>query len=135
MIDKTLDELLQGDISDVISIWPTIVKKIQFEFRAAKNEDERAVLLGLHKSVLDMAAGRIAPDHLDKFLATRRSDYLSLLICESADGEGQIPPDVIDRITQREVAAGRMTEDDEFRKLAFAGTALLGSNAAQLRAV
>ena len=54
------------------------------------------------------------------------SEHKMFLIKEAQDGEGNIDPDELARVTRREVEAGRMDEDDRLAKLADAGSKVLG---------
>jgi hypothetical protein len=57
-----------------------------------------------------------------------RSQYYNLLLIKEATigrTDGNIPPDKLAAITRREVAAGRMSPDDDLHKLAVAGDTVL----------
>jgi hypothetical protein len=89
---------------------------------------ERVALLGIYTAVMDAAerqsfAGR--PDDLAEFREARRQDYTLLLVKETTV-EGNVSPDLLDMVTAREVAAGRMSPDDEMRKLAISGVTTMG---------
>ena len=62
---------------------------------------------------------KVAPD-LEYFRKIFWGDYNHLLISESTNGK-YIDPEKFVAVTQREIAAGRMTEADEMRALALRG--------------
>jgi hypothetical protein len=69
----------------------------------------------------------IEPDKLADFRKARLQDYNLLLIKEAMIGriDGNVPPDKLAAITRREVAAQRMSPEDELHKFAVAGDAIL----------
>jgi hypothetical protein len=107
----------------------------QADFRQVREEihdayknattDERVLLLEIYMAVLDTMERGIAVDKLDESRETRRQDYNLLLTSECVVGGGHISPKVIDAVTSREVAAGRMAPDDKLRELARASAAIL----------
>ena len=58
---------------------------------------------------------------MTKFTKLRQQDYNLFLISEAADEAGNIVPESMLAVTEREIAAGRMTETDEPHRLARAG--------------
>ena len=85
---------------------------------------ERVVLLQVYHTVMDLVerSGTIAPEDLDVFKDTRAKDYRLLLMREVLIGHN-VSVELMQAVTQREVNAGRMAEDDEFRQLAIKGLA------------
>lgn len=59
---------------------------------------------------------------LKAFRQARAQDY-NLLLVREATANGNVVPQLLDAVTQREVAADRMAEDDEQRILADQGVA------------
>ncbi len=100
------------------------IKKIREEilelYKNTTDEAEEVQLLQLHKALMDNAERHLSGSDLDTFRTTRRQDYNLLLISKCLEGENVSPP-LLDALTMREVAAGRMEPDDELRKLAEAG--------------
>jgi hypothetical protein len=55
-----------------------------------------------------------------KFTELRQQDYNLFLTSKAADEAGNIVPERMLAVTEREIAAGRMTETDELHRLARA---------------
>ena len=83
---------------------------------------ERIVLLQVFHAVMDLTerSGNIAPEGLEVFKDTRAKDYRLLLMREVLVGQN-VSVELLNAVTHREVQAGRMPEDDEFRQLAVKG--------------
>ena len=101
------------------------------DFRAVREEihdlsngtedvGERVVLLATFHAVMDMVerSGNVAPENLDAFRMTRAQDYRLLLMREVLIGENA-SAELLNAVTQREVLAGRMREDDDLRQVAI----------------
>ena len=80
---------------------------------------ERVTILQIFHAVMDMVerSGNIEPEQLDVFRATRAQDYRLLLMREVLIGENA-SAELLNAVTQREVQAGRMRDDDELRLVA-----------------
>lgn len=100
------------------------------DFRAVREEihalsestsdvGERVVLLQVFHAVMEMVerSGVLEPERLEVFRTTRAQDYRLLLTREVLIGENA-SAELLDAVTQREVQAGRMREDDELRQVA-----------------
>jgi uncharacterized membrane protein YhaH (DUF805 family) len=124
---------LQGLLTDVATganlDWPRIRDQIHAEHDRATTTKERETLLAVYKAVADTVERQIRPEDLEKFRKTRSEDYNLLLIKEAATGDqsGNINPQRLATITDREVTAGRMSPDNELHRLAVAGAAVLTS--------
>jgi hypothetical protein len=108
--------------------WLSMRKEIFQAHNEATTEQERVLCLALHKLTMDAAERTtIVPEKLADFRKIRLADYNLLLIKEAVIGrtDGNIPPDKLAAITSREVAAGRMSPEGEFHKLAVAGDTVL----------
>jgi len=102
--------------------------RIEEEFLAAKTSDERAQVLAIFKAMTDrverVLAARDGEDELlANFRAANAYEYKSLLYqeCLVAAGSpegGDISVEKLMAVTDREIAAGRMTEDHTLRKIA-----------------
>ena len=119
------DELLSASTAGTSFDVPKIRQRIHAEFDKPVNETERELLLAIHKSVMDAFERQTRQEDLTALQKVRRQDYNLLLIKEAKIGDhpddGHISPQKLAKITTREVAAGRMSPDDEFHKLAVAG--------------
>lgn len=109
------------------------VRSVQKEISALWDEldaeDDRVTLLKIHQAVMDLIerTGGLTPDALERFQGAREAEYRLFLMKEAMlDGEN-VDPDAFDRITAREVASGRMAPDSDYRALASAAGAVLGS--------
>jgi len=92
---------------------------------AAATHEERGTLLAIHKATMDLLEWQVTdPEDLARLKAARQADYNFLLMMESLEGENVSPAKLI-AATSREVAAGRMSPDDEMHKLAHAAHVVL----------
>jgi hypothetical protein len=117
------------------SLWVAITdpgrvrNKIHEEFDAAKTSEERGALLALFKATFDITESHLAknsPEKLAEFQKARAQDYNLFLVKEctvglDSPGGGDVSVEMLRAATDREVAAGRMTEDHTLRKLAVEG--------------
>jgi len=112
---------------------PVNLKQIRNEIHDLHDKSvttqERVALLSVHKSLLGVAERQMRLDDLAEYRNLHRADYNLLLIKEATigDNSGNINPHRMAVITNREVAAGRMSPDDELHKLAAAGSFIFGS--------
>jgi hypothetical protein len=104
--------------------------KIFEEFDASTSSDQRSALLATFKATMDIAESHVAKNgneqQLAEFREARADDYTKLVVKESTvDGtvEGTISPEAFMAVTNREIAAGRMTPDDPIRQLAVKAAA------------
>jgi hypothetical protein len=96
--------------------------------KKAATFEERGALLAIYVAVMDQVERSGAITDIEKFREVRRQDYNLFLVREAADDAGNITPEVLLAVTEREIAAGRMAEADEMRKLALAGRLLSQPN-------
>jgi hypothetical protein len=107
--------------------------KIQSEFEAAQTSEQRGTVLALFKAAMDLTERNLQGDHQAELLANfqeaRAQDYKIFIVQESTVGldtpvvGGDVSVDMLMAVTNREVAAGRMTEDHSLRRLAVDGAA------------
>ena len=104
--------------------------KIFEEFDASTSSDQRSALLAAFKATMDIVESHLAKNgtelQLAEFREARADDYTKLVVKESTvDGtlEGTISPEAFMAVTNREIAAGRMTPDDPIRQLAVKAAA------------
>jgi len=97
---------------------PKIRTEIHAGFKRARTTAEREALLTIFKAVMDAAERQIKAQDLEEFNKLRRN---LLLIQEAVMPDGNVDPQKLEDITRREVEAGRMASDDDFRKFAMAG--------------
>ena len=109
--------------------FPGIRQEILHEYDKAATAEDRVLCLAMFKVVMDTVErqlenraqqGNFPPTQLAKFKEARRNDYQSLIAQEALVGEN-VCVETLDAITQREIAAGRMAEDNSLRKIAADG--------------
>jgi hypothetical protein len=122
-VHDLLDRIENGPSLD----WRAVREEIHDLFGQVATA-ERVTLLRIFTAVMDTVErqgfkGR--PDDLAIFRETRRKGYNLLLAMETVV-EGNVSPDLLDMVTAREVAAGRMSPDDNMRKLAVSAITTMG---------
>ena len=98
-----------------------ILAQIAKEYSGTTDPVKRDSLLKLHYASLNMVQAGIPPEDLEGFLEARSRHYRGLLISETVDAEGNADAEALVRVTAREIAAGRMDENDTLRELALTG--------------
>ena len=94
----------------------------------ATTQEEYVTLLRAH-SILGLLADQVYDDHTAREIKkVHHAEYLNFLNKEAIEGGDLINPAMLARITEREVEAGRLDPDDDFRKLAAAGGQVLGDS-------
>ena len=104
--------------------WPKMRDDIHAAFERATTSEERAALLQMHRVLMDRVEPHIQAADLAAFQTARRQDYCLLLVSEARAGD-QVSPHLLEVVTRREIAAGRMSSDDELRNLAEVGIGLV----------
>lgn len=108
--------------------WRAFRDEIARLHQEAKTQDEFVTLLEAHRNLVAVAEHCFPPDTCAEIRRIAQAEYLHFLNVEAMEGE-LTNPVMLDRITAREVAAGRLDPDDDFRKLAQAGNEVLGDSA------
>ena len=86
--------------------------------KSSENEDDRATLLAIFNATAHLVERAIDnPDALKKFRDVREADYRFLLVKESLVGDN-VCAETLEKVTRREVLAGRMRHDHTLRELA-----------------
>jgi len=103
--------------------WNAIRNEVVTSYRSTHDDAERTTLLQIYKSVMDTVerGGGLSPDDLDAFRHSRREEYNLMLISTCVAEDGNVSPEALRAVTEREVAAGRMAPDDELRMVAIGG--------------
>lgn len=107
----------------------SVQKEISALWDELDSEEDRVSLLRVHRAVMDLVerAGGLSGEALQRFQGAREAEYRLFLMKEAMlDGEN-VDPGALDRITDREVVSGRMSPDSDYRVLAKAAGAVLGS--------
>jgi hypothetical protein len=109
--------------AQMLANWREIREEIFKEFRAAQSDDQKETLLGIFKATMDLVEGTlVTPDQIPAFKEARANDYQAILTEEASVG-GIVCVETLDRVTRREIAAGRMPPDSSLRQLAEKGLA------------
>jgi hypothetical protein len=102
--------------------WRGLRDEIHNEFGQANTSEEREFLLETHKILNDLLERNLDdPEKIKMFQETRLKDYHLLIVQECLVGTN-VSPKILDAVTRREVAAGRMAQDDELLTLGKIGS-------------
>jgi len=101
--------------------WKQARDQITTEYGGA-SVTERVTLLQIYKVVMDTVERGLSGANLATFQTAREQDYNLMLLSECVDSAGNVLPDALRAVTEREVTAGRMGQDSELRRLAVAGS-------------
>jgi len=117
-LDRIQKALVAGNPFNLRDIRNQIIK----EQKVATTPEERIALLRLHMAVMDSVERNGGVTNIKEFRKARHQEFALLLISEAMIGatDGNIDPDKLLAVTAREVAAGRLSADDELHKLALA---------------
>ena len=123
-IESLLKELQSATAEAIVEIRKRIIE----EFSAARTDEDRAHVLAIYKDTMDRVERGLEArggheEVLAKFKEARAYDYKSLiaqecLVAGDSPGGGDISVEKLMAVTDREIAAGRMTEDHPMRKIA-----------------
>jgi len=108
--------------------WRAFRDEIAALHAEATTEDEYVTLLEAHRKLVAVGEHAFDAETYAKLLPIARAEYLMFLNKESMEN-GVINPVLLDRVTLREVKAGRLDPEDNFRKSAAAAGAILGDSA------
>lgn len=111
--------------------WRAFQQEIQRLHKEARTQEECVMLLEAHRNLIAVAEHCFPSDTAAEIQKIGESEYRHFLNIEAMEGD-LINPIMLDRITAREVAAGRLPPDDEFRQFAEAGGSVLGDSADRL---
>ncbi|MGA7324262.1 MAG: hypothetical protein WBX25_07230 [Rhodomicrobium sp.] len=97
--------------------------------KIAKTDEEQLSLCFAFHALMDDAEkrGLIHPNQREIFKGLRKTDYVHMLSVQALI-RGSIDPTLLEHVTRREVEACRLSAEDDFRKLAVAGAAVLGKS-------
>jgi hypothetical protein len=137
--ELSAEELLEltSSISSAVRDTQAIRDKIFEEFDAAVTNDQRTSLLGMFKATMDIAESHLEKSgdvqRLAQFREARADDCARLLVRESSVGE-DLSPEMCMAVTDREIAAGRLTPADPIRQVAVKAAAAPDPSHAELLA-
>jgi hypothetical protein len=118
-------------------------ERIMDEFDLAETSDDRGTILELFRITMDAFAESIRtsknPELLASFREANAKDYKLMVYKEclvglDSPGGADVSVEMLMAVTDREIAAGRMTEDHSTRKLAVEGTSVPHMSHAELQA-
>jgi hypothetical protein len=127
-INCLIEEMKSAKSFDIVEIRA----KIQREFDGAKTGDQRGKVLAIFKVAMDEVERHLTGDKtelLANFKEARAQDYKIFIVQECTVGldtpivGGDVSVEMLMAVTNREIAAGRMTEDHSMRKIAVEGAA------------
>lgn len=108
--------------------WRTFQQEIDRLHKESRTQDEYVTLLEAHRNLVAVAEHCFSPETCAEVRRIAASEYKTFLLAEAMEGE-LVNPVVLDRITAREVEAGRLAPDDDLRQLASAGGSVIGDPA------
>jgi hypothetical protein len=85
----------------------------------AKTETEQAIICALFVAIMNYWKRQYPGD--EKIANLAEADYKFLLMSQSLNADKTINPAKLERVTRREVEAGRLDENDDFRQHAVCG--------------
>jgi hypothetical protein len=93
-------------------------------------DEEYVTLLEAHRNLVAVGKSAFDEETYAKIRKIAAGEYHFFLLQEAIEGEkGLINPVLLERVTRREVEAGRLDPDDPFRTNAVASASVLGDSA------
>lgn len=108
--------------------WRAFQQEIAALHAEATTEEEYVTLLEAHRNLVAVGEHAYDEETYAQILPIARAEYLNFLNKESLE-DGMINPVLLERVTRREVEAGRLDADDDFRTFAVSGASVLGDSA------
>lgn len=108
--------------------WREFQEEIAKLHAIAESEEEYVALLEAHKKLVAVAKFAFSDEKHSKILAVAIAEY-KLFLNKEAIENGEINPVALERITRREIEAGRLDPNDNLRGLAVASSSILGDSA------
>jgi hypothetical protein len=103
--------------------WIAFSARLNEEFTAATTSGERSDLLAARAAAMEFVVRQLElhGDQLEKFTDACELEYKRLIVQETLVN-GAVSREAMRRVTDREIAAGRMSEDYALRAIALEGT-------------
>ena len=100
--------------------WIAYSARVNEEFGAASTSEERSELLAARAAAMELVVRQLElhGEHLDKFTDACELEYKRLIVQETLV-DGVISYEKMLHVTDREIAAGRMSEDYALRTMAI----------------
>jgi hypothetical protein len=116
MVKNELIDWVPETPTEAAAQWRNIRARIHDEFDRATSSEQRAALLALNQSMMNLAEKGIDPGQLENFREIRGHSYSMLIVKECLVGD-KVCAKTAAIVTRREVAAGRMAPNHGLRKL------------------
>jgi hypothetical protein len=100
--------------------WIAFSARVNEEFAAAMTSEERSALLAARSVAMELVVRQLGlhGEDLEKFTDACELEYKSLIVRETLVGDVVSYEEML-RVTDREIAAGRMSEDYALRAMAI----------------
>ena len=108
--------------------WRAFRDEIAVLHEQATTENEYVTLLEAHRNLVAVGKFAYSEETYAKLLPIATAEYRMFLNKEAME-DGLVNPVLLERITRREVTAGRLDPNDSLRALAAAGASVLGDSA------
>jgi hypothetical protein len=116
MIDNDLIGQVPDNTAEAVANWRQIRVRIHDAFEQSRTPQQRAALLALYQSIMNMAEKGIEPKDLESFREIRGHSYSLLIVKECLVNE-QVCPKTAGAVIRREMAAGRMAANHMLRNM------------------
>lgn len=116
----SLTQALEDQPSDEPFDWIAFSTLLNEEFAAAKTSQERAELLAARATAIELVMRQLQlhGEHLEKFMDACELEYKRFIVQETRVN-GVLSYEAMLHVTDREIAAGRMSEDYALRAIAI----------------
>ena len=116
MLIQELEDVPPGEPFD----WIAFSTRVNEEFGAATTSEERSKLLAARAVAMELVVRQLQlhGEHLEKFTDACELEYKRLIVQETLI-DGVVSYEEMLHVTDREIAAGRMSEDYALRALAI----------------
>jgi hypothetical protein len=108
--------------------WRAFREEIAALHAQANTEEEYVTLLYAHQLLVEVGKSAFDEQTYAKLLPITAAEYRMFLNKEATEG-GLVNPVLLERITRREVTAGRLESSDDFRTFAASAATALGDSA------
>lgn len=116
MIHNDLIGQVPENTVEAVANWRDTRVRMHDAFDQARSPEQRAALLALNRSIMNMAEKGIDPKDLESFREIRGHSY-SMLVVKECLVNDQVCEKTADAVIRREMAAGRMAPNHGLRDL------------------
>ena len=118
-VAKLIQELENMPLDEPFD-WIGFSARLNEEFTAATTSEERSDLLAARAAAMEFVVRQLElhGDHLEKFTDACELEYKRLIVQETLV-DGAVSYEAMLQVTDREIAAGRMSEDYALRAIAL----------------